>query len=128
MAELTFITENGMFHSAARCTFPDGVEWYGFKPMAHRTPAGAGQVDRSDRSALLKHYVSFDVADAVLRAAVKKVAAAYAPKTYVLSMCDCVSFTAEIAREVGLKVPLVNFTPYGFNEVLAFWNTYKSKA
>jgi hypothetical protein len=39
--------------------------------MAHRTPAGAGQVDRSDRSALLKHYVSFDVADAVLRAAAK---------------------------------------------------------
>jgi hypothetical protein len=127
MAELTIITETGMFHSACRATWGNVVEWYGFKPKQHRTPHGEGLVDRSDRSAMLKHYITFDVQDGILRSALRKVADDYSTKTYTLSVCDCVSFSADVAREVGLRVPMVNITPYGFIEVLGFWNTYRDK-
>lgn len=123
MAQLTFITETGMFHSAARCTWGSQVEWYGFKPKTHRAPAGAGMVDRSDRSTMINHAITYDVDGNLLRRAVAKVAADYASETYVLLACDCVSFTADIAREMNLRVPLLNYTPYGFMKVLAFWNT-----
>jgi hypothetical protein len=53
MAELMFISETGMFHSACRCTWGTVVEWYGFKPLKHRSPAGQGMVDRSDRSSFM---------------------------------------------------------------------------
>jgi len=122
-----FITETGMFHSACRATWGNVVEWYGFKPKQHQTPVGEGMVDRSDRSSMLKHYITFDIYDLLLRTALKKVADAYATKIYALTVCDCVSFTADVAREVGLRVPLVNFTPYGFIQVLGFWNSYREK-
>ncbi len=125
MAELMFISETGMFHSACRCTWGIVVEWYGFKPQKHRSPAGQGMVDRSNRSSYINHSITFDVNDAILRVAVRKVAGEYATKTYVLGVCDCVSFTADVARRAGLKVPLLNFTPYGFIQVLALWNKYK---
>ena len=127
MAELMFISETGMFHSACRCTWGTVVEWYGFKPLKHRSPAGKGMVDRSDRSAFINHSITFEVNDALLHAAVGKVARDYATKTYVVTVCDCVSFTADVARQAQLKVPLLNFTPYGFIEVLAIWNPYVSK-
>jgi hypothetical protein len=101
------------------------VEWYGFKPQEHRSPAGKGLVDRSDRSAFINHSVRFDINDAHLRAGIQKVAREYETKTYVVTVCDCVSFTADVARQVGLKVPLLNFTPYGFIQVLKFWNLHK---
>ena len=112
MAELKFISETGMFHSACCCTWGNIVEWYGFKPRKHRSPAGQGFVDRTDRSAFVNHSVSFDVNDVTLRAAIRKVAGEYATKTYAVTVCDCVSFTADVARQVGLNVPLVNITPY----------------
>jgi hypothetical protein len=31
---------------------------------------------------------------------------------------DCVSFSADVARNVGLAVPLVNLTPYGLIQIL----------
>ena len=127
MAELMIISETGMFHSACRCTAGEQVEWYGFKPKAHLTPAGAGMVDRSDRAALVNHSVSFDIPAVRLHKAVQKAAAKYASKTYVLCVCDCVSFTADVARNVGLYVPYLNVTPYGLIQLLAFWNTYAAK-
>jgi hypothetical protein len=127
MAELMFISETGMFHSACRCDCGGRIEWYGFKPRRHRSPAGAGFVDRSDRSAFVNHSITFDVSGLSLRAAVDKVAHKYANKTYVLGVCDCVSFTADVARQVGLLVPLLNYTPYFFIQVLALWNSYESK-
>jgi hypothetical protein len=125
MADLMFISETGMFHSACRCTSPSMVEWYGFKPKKHLAPAGPGFVDRSDRSAFINHSVTFDVNDATLRAVISKVARQYATKTYAVTVRDCVSFSADVARQVGLRVPLVNMTPYGFIKVLAFWNRHK---
>ena len=127
MAELMFISETGMFHSACRCTWGGGVEWYGFKPRAHRSPAGPGMVDRSDRSAFKNHSISFDVNDALLISAVRAVAREYADRTYVVTVCDCVSFTADVARRVRLKVPSVNITPYGFIQILALWNSFERK-
>lgn len=124
MAELMFISETGMFHSACRCTWAGAGEWYGFKPVEHRSPKGPGFVDRSDRSAFLNHSITFQVDDALLRAAVRNVSAAYASKTYIVTVCDCVSFTADVARQVRLKVPRVNISPYGFIKILALWNNY----
>jgi len=127
MAELKFISETGMFHSACRCTWGNIVEWYGFKPHKHRSPAGHGMIDRSDRSPFVNHYITFNVGDSVLRAAVGQALGKYATRTYLATVSDCVSFTAEIARQVQLRVPLINITPFGFIEVLALWNQYEEK-
>jgi hypothetical protein len=127
MAQLMFISETGMFHSACRCAYGGRVEWYGFKPKAHRSPAGPGFVDRTDRSSLVNHSITFAVTDSLLTSAIASVTRKYASKTYVVTVCDCVSFTADVARHVRLRVPLVNITPYGFIQVLGFWNPYISK-
>ncbi len=125
MAEIMFISEIGMFHSAIRCTWGNRVEWYGFKPLKHRAPISPGMIDRSDRSAFLNYSVKFTINDNTLRNAVADVTGRYASKQYILSVCDCVSFTAEVARQVRLRVPALNFTPYGFIKVLGFWNPHE---
>jgi hypothetical protein len=127
VAQLMFITETGMFHVACACTWGKSVEWYGFKPREHRAPAGRGFVDRSDRKAYMNHYITFDVQDAILRFGVDRVKAKYDPSRYLVTVHDCVSFAADVAREAGLLVPRVNITPYGFIEILAVWNVYTSK-
>ena len=127
MAQLMFVSETGMFHCACRCTWAARVEWYGFQPRQHRAPAGAGKVDRSDRTASVNHTLTFAVADALLQTAIAKVARDYAPKTYIVTVCDCVSFTADVARAVGLRVPAINITPFGFLAALALWNPHLSK-
>ncbi len=124
MAELKIISETGMFHSACRCRWDDHIEWYGFKPIAHRSPEGPGFVDRSDRTVSMNHFISFDVDGDVLRAAVLRVSATYAQATYCVLVKDCVSFSADVARAVGLRVPLVNISPAGFIAILAVWNSY----
>ena len=127
MAKLKFITETGMFHSACSCDWGTGVEWYGFQPLKHRAPAGAGKVDRSDRSSFVKHFVTFEIGDALLRTAIAKVSSDYAMKTYIVMLRDCVSFTADVARQVNLVVPPVNMTPYGFLQILALRNAFQFK-
>ena len=67
------------------------------------------------------------VHESFLSSAVGQVAREYASKTNVVTVCDCVSFTVDVARRVRLRVPLVNLTPYGFIPGLALWNSYKSK-
>jgi len=51
----------------------------------------------------------------------------YDGSTYQLFVHDCVSFTGDIARKIGLAVPMVNMSPFGLIEILAVWNKYKSK-
>ena len=128
MAELMFTSETGMFHSACRATFGASVQWYGFKPREHRSPKGPGMVDKSDRSAFINHSLKFEISDAILQGAVARVAAGYANKTYIVTVCDCVSFTADVARQCHMRVPAVNISPYGFLQTLALWNMYKSKS
>ena len=126
MAQLTIITETGMFHSACRCSWGGAVSWYGFKPIAHRSPVGMGFVDVSDRSAQMNYNIAFTIDDTALSLAVEKVKRGYTEKEYILAVRDCVSFSADVAREVGLRVPPLNFTPYGFIKILAVWNDYTS--
>jgi hypothetical protein len=124
MAELMIISETGMFHSACRFTLSSSVEWRGFQPARSRTPVGRGKVERVDRTPHINHFIRFDVDESVLRRAMNTVTTDYASKNYVLGVVDCVSFTADVARECRLRVPRVNMTPYGFIRVLTWWNDY----
>ncbi len=125
MADLTITSETGMFHSACRCTW-DVVKWYGFHPAWHRAPVSVGEVDYSNRDAFINHSISFEVNDMILQRAIAKVEARYQGSPYVLGHRDCVSFSAEVARECYLQVPTVNMTPYGLVCALAVWNPHKS--
>lgn len=127
MAQLTIISETGMFHSACRCTFGTSVQWYGFKPKAHRSPKGPGFVDRSDRTSSINHTITFEVDDALLRSAISAAVGMYDDTEYTVGVRDCVSFSADLARKARLRVPSVNISPYGFIQTLALWNEYVSK-
>ncbi|MCA9063608.1 MAG: hypothetical protein KDA96_11130 [Planctomycetaceae bacterium] len=126
MAVLKIISETGMFHSACCCTYsePSTESWYGFLPAVHRRPVSKGKVDFADRSDKINHYITFEVNEGRLKKAVKATVAEYAEKDYILMVSDCVSFSADLARRCRLKVPRVNMTPYGFIEVLSWWNDY----
>lgn len=126
MGYLTVISETGMFHSA--CLFEIGSaaqhEWRGFHPRAHRTPAGAGEVDRTNREEFINHYVRFEVSDLLLKTALEKVETGWSRAVYVLGVQDCVSMSAEVARHCGLATTAVNMTPYGLIWGLRTWNSY----
>jgi len=122
MAQIKFITETGMFHVACRCQIKGRVEWYGFKPIKGMEPVYPGYVDTSDRSALINHWVTFGIDDAVLQNAINSVRTQYTGAIYAVGVKDCVSFAADIARKIGLRVPRINLTPYGFIKILEFHN------
>ncbi len=124
MGKLKIISETGMFHSACEVTIKSSVKWYGFKPATSMSPYSDGKIDTSDRSALINHYISFEVTDTILERAVQNTVAQYATKDYILGVVDCVSFSADLGRRCGLSMPLVNMTPYGFIEILKLSNTY----
>ena len=126
MAQLMIISETGMFHSACFCTFesPARAEWYGFLPAVHRRPISDGKIDRTDRLGNRNHHILFNLRDVVLDKAIKAVVAEYSGRKYILSVSDCVSFSADLAKNCHLKVPIINMTPYGFIEVLSWWNDY----
>lgn len=128
MAKLKIITETGMFHVACRCETNGRVAWFGFKPVKNLSPKSPGYVDTSDRSALVKHHVTFEVPDSRLEFSVMAAKKSYENETYILAVKDCVSFGADIARGVGLAVPAINISPYGFIQTLALWNKYVDKA
>jgi hypothetical protein len=118
MAQLTIISETGMFHSVCRCTWPDGVKWYGFAPVKHREPHGQGAVHTESRAQYINHYISFDISDFLLRSAIGKAVEKYKAATYTIGVRDCVSFSADVARGCNLAVPLVNMTPWGLVQIL----------
>jgi hypothetical protein len=125
LPHLVIISETGMFHSA--CLFeygPDKREWYGFHPRSKGRPAGAGEVDRSDRTSFINHYVRFRVSDQAIGAAVRRIESNYGSATYVLGVKDCVSLTGDVAHACGLRVPYWNVTPYGLVQILRLYNDY----
>ncbi len=124
VAELMIISETGMFHSACRCTFTDRVEWYGFQPAIHRMPICQGRVEREDRTKHINHRIVLEVDTHRLQIAIHKTTVEYRHKTYALGVIDCVSFSADIARQCGLRVPRVNLTPYGFIKWLSVQNKH----
>ena len=135
MAKLTFISVKGLVpHSAAQLHFEklqvDDM-WLGFGPAQHHSPgwpkAAEGKIFSDDETHRLNHGIIFSVPDDLLFEAARTVTRMYADKKYKVGVVDCVSFTADLAREVGLRVPLLNFTPYGLIEILGFWNKYEKK-
>jgi hypothetical protein len=122
MAQIKFITETGMFHVACRCEIKGKVEWYGFKPIKSMEAVYPGYVDRSDRSALINHWVTFGIEDITLQNGVNAARSQYTGAIYAVGVKDCVSFAADVARKIGLKVPRVNMTPYGFIKILEVHN------
>jgi hypothetical protein len=115
MAKLTFISETGVPHSAAYLEYANGEKkWLGFQP-GRRGIGGViscGRIDTSDRSGNILTQVSFAIPDDVLRRAEQRTVDQYRTRHYVLLKCDCVSFTADLARNAGLKVPPPpNFRP-----------------
>ena len=123
MAQLSIISETGMFHSLCRCTYGSKIEWYGFAPIKKGSPHGPGAVHREARPNLINPYISFEIQEPVLRRAIALVSKKYADATYTVTVKDCVSFSADVARAVGLAVPLVNISPWGLIQILRV-NTY----
>jgi hypothetical protein len=107
-----------MFHSLCRCDYGPNSKWYGFAPIEKSSPHGPGTVHTDARPQLINHFISFEVADYRLRVAIEYTRRKYVNATYTVLVRDCVSFTADVARAVGLRVPLVNMTPWGLIQVL----------
>ena len=124
MAHLVIISETGMFHSACMFDFGATREWYGFHPKTHGRPAGAGEVDRTDRTSFINHYIRFQLSTARLDESARMIERKYAKATYILGVRDCVSLSADVARVCGLTVPDLNFTPYGLIQILRVYNQY----
>ena len=128
MGKLKIISVTGaMPHSAcffdyADITYQDG--WRGFAPAAHHSPIGAGKVYTDDESGRINHSITFEVPDPILLQACNSVTASYHSRTYIVTVCDCVSFSANVARECGLSLPLVNMTPFGLIKILQAYNQY----
>ena len=118
MAELAIISETGMFHSLCRCTYGADVKWYGFAPIQKSSPHGPGAVHTQARPQLVNHMITFDVPDPILTRAIDEVSAKYKDAVYTVLFKDCVSFTADVCRAVGLAVPMVNMTPWGLIQIL----------
>jgi hypothetical protein len=80
-----------------------------------------------DESHRINHGVIFEVPDARLFVAAKTVSKEYMSKYYMAGACDCVSFTAAVARRCGLLVTPVHITPYELIQSLARCNNYVKK-
>ena len=128
MGKLKIISVTGAVpHSACFFDFADVQRednWRGFGPAAHRSPAGQGKVFTDDETSRINHSIIFEVPDPILVQSCNKVSSQYKDKYYVLGICDCVSFSSDVARECGLGVPLINMTPYGLIQILRVWNDY----
>jgi hypothetical protein len=122
IAQIKFITETCMFYVACRCEIKGKVERYGFKPIKSMETIYPGYVDSSNRSALVNHGVTFGIDDAALQNGVSAIRGQYTGAIYAVGVKDCVSFAADVARKIGLRVPRVNITPYGFIKILEVHN------
>ena len=129
MGQIMFTSETGMFHSACEVRIGSEVNWYGFQPKTHRMPVGKGRVDMSDRTEFINYSITFRISDSILRGAIKKAVKKYQHRNYGVGFIDCVSFTADVARNCELTVrPSMNILPYDLLLDLARFNTYYSKS
>jgi hypothetical protein len=126
MGQLKIISVDGAVpHSACFFDFADIKYedcWRGFGPAKHHSPAGDGKVYADDEGSRTNHGIIFEIPDTTLVKARDTVCANYKNKFYAVGICDCVSFSADVARECGLGVPLINITPYGLIKILKVWN------
>ena len=120
MASVMFISETGFPHSAFRV---DGSRWYGFKPNIPKRPIAPGHVDHSDRFAFILHEVTFHLVEDRIQPALSRILAAYGGAWYFGGVKDCVTFTADFAEALGLRIPWrPNFSPDHFVKALGRLN------
>jgi hypothetical protein len=74
----------------------------------------------------INHSIMFDFTEVILRRAITETARDYRRKVYCLGVCDCVSFSADVARRCGLLVTVANWTPYGLIQGLTWHNDYRA--
>jgi hypothetical protein len=132
MGQLWIISVTGAVpHSACHFAYtgPNYQDsWLGFTPSVHRKPYSShGKVDTDSEAHRINHAIIFEVVDTVMAEATKRVTQKYSSGPYILGVRDCVSLSADVARQCGLGVPAINMTPYGLIEILAFWNNYENK-
>ena len=112
MATITFISETGFPHCAFRINAHD---WHGFKPAIPKSPVANGYVDHSDPSAHIRSSVTLRVSDHLVAVAVPRLVQLYSQQMYLGGVHDCVSFAADVAESLGLRIPpRPNFLPDNF--------------
>lgn len=128
-AFLVITSETGMPHAACMYEYGDGKQrWIGFRPQVKNQPIGLGIIDESNRQAFIETYARFEVDPMLLKMAEANVRAKYTNRQYVVGVCDCVSLTADMARECGLRVnPAPNFLPSTLVSSLARDNAFVSQ-
>ena len=150
MGTVLFISETSWFaghgkgfpHTAFRV---NGTDWYGFKPRISDTPIAPGNVDRLapgevahphphraapghiDRyhhwESHILSQVTFHLPDERIQSALHKTQAAYRGKWYFGGARDCVTFSADFAQAIGLRIPpRPNFSPDHFVKSLGRLN------
>ena len=112
MGQVTFVSERGVPHAALKVGQSD---WYGFKPRLEKFPVAPGLLDRSRPTAEIKHTVIFSIDDAIIARELPKVVSRYQHSWYKVGVLDCVSFVADVAEALGLRIPnRPNFLPDEF--------------
>ena len=122
MGYYTVIAENGTPHAACKLHYSGHTQWYGFRPQNRGELVGIGLIDKSDRTSYIKYYITFQLDDGVIKAAISAILDSYHNQKYVLGFRDCVNLAADLSRKCGLIVPRISITPEGLLEVLRISN------
>lgn len=130
MGFLTVFSETGCPHSGCLLEYSNGFEWLSFMPGAGSffdvIPGGNyGVIDTSDRETAIDTYVRFRIDDGALIKGRNTTVANYYSATYGLFINDCCSFSRDLSRNCGLRVPLTAFVPGGLVIALALNNYSK---
>jgi hypothetical protein len=121
MGSVMFISERGFPHAAVNVNHKD---WYGFKPRSNKQPLWPGLVDRSDLSSAIKHSATFTIDDVKISRVIPPIVMQYQTSWYKGGVHDCVTFVADIAEALGLRIPRrPNFLPDHFIICLAALNS-----
>jgi hypothetical protein len=121
MGKVMFISERGFVPHAA--VNVNQREWYGFKPRLPKSPLSPGLLDRSNLMSKIRYSVTFTIDDGQIGSSIPPVLKQYQSRWYRLGASDCVSFAADLAEALGLKIPRrPNFVPDHFVIGLAALN------
>jgi hypothetical protein len=79
--------------------------WLGFKPRLTKCPLSPGFVDQSNLMSNVKHSVTFTIDDAKIARSITPIVSTYQTSWYRGGVHDCVSFVADLAEALGLRIP-----------------------
>jgi len=127
MGFLTVFSETGCPHSGCLLEYSGSFEWLSFMPRAGSFfdvfPGGNyGTIDTSDRETAIDTYARFRISDDVLSKGRNTTIADYAAATYGLFINDCCSFSSDLSKNCGLKIPPTAFMPSVLVEALVMNN------